>query len=738
MKLLKSALLGTCMGTMAVWPVAAQWQVPLNSVPVGTGAGTGFNSAGPGTNGQFFVGVTGGLPSWVTMSQDCTTSNAGVMTCLKSNNVAFGQWATAAISPIRAGDIGYWNGSIWTTLGGNNSGTGVFTENASGVPGWTALSNATTPHSSPGGRLVLQMSAGIGGGIPTVDVVAAASKVVIIPAGTTTWTVPLDFTSTNAIEAFGAGGGGGGALAAGSTGGGGGGYSKATNQTLTPGAPVTVAVAAGGTAGAASGGSGGSAGDTYLCNTLVTNCASIAGTAVKVGSHGGAGGVPPGGSSAAGGSTTGAVGSTTFAGGGSGIGGGTSSGGAGGSAGPSGAGGTGANGSGSTGGAGGTANNGTVAGGAANSAGVQSGTIETETLTGTAVKVGSGAGGSSSGGTAGACASYGGGGGGGANLNGAGQAGCPGALVVTYTPAPTTLNYTPCAGYIQNCAGPYIPIYNGTSTTLLQFTSSVADVTGPALTLTAADNTSGNCYDIYAANNSGIFLGTGPAWSSCTAGSSSRGTGAGTTQLAAANGFLVNAVAITIKNNSTSFSCAANQCTAIGTVHMALNGQVSYQFKAPAMSGGPNAEIGLYNFYNRYQMRMRGQDSTASWTYNLVTARSANASNSNRLTVLDGLGVEQMRFFYNASVTGPAAWAGTPELTLNQACATGISGGAGQGALVSQPAGNSNGDGGVGPTWYTANNLLGETFMQACDGQVNASITIFGLDFGQYMIEYSN
>lgn len=38
----------------------------------------------------------------------------------------------------RAGDIPNWSGAVWQNLAGNNSGTGVLTENASGVPAWIA------------------------------------------------------------------------------------------------------------------------------------------------------------------------------------------------------------------------------------------------------------------------------------------------------------------------------------------------------------------------------------------------------------------------------------------------------------------------------------------------------------------------------------------------------------------------------------------------------------------------
>lgn len=54
-----------------------------------------------------------------------------------------GAWGCAASSPTRAGDIIYWNGSTWATLAGNNSGTNVLTENASGVPSWAAPGTGT-------------------------------------------------------------------------------------------------------------------------------------------------------------------------------------------------------------------------------------------------------------------------------------------------------------------------------------------------------------------------------------------------------------------------------------------------------------------------------------------------------------------------------------------------------------------------------------------------------------------
>ena len=136
----------------------------LNGIVYGNGTSPlGVTAAG--TNGQLLLGVTASPPQMASMSQDCAITNAGVITCTKTNNVAFGPFATQAVpctiaqgctgqitqqaalnaimcTPTRAGDHAYWNGSNWVCFAGNNSGTQVFSENSSGVPAW--VSNSMT------------------------------------------------------------------------------------------------------------------------------------------------------------------------------------------------------------------------------------------------------------------------------------------------------------------------------------------------------------------------------------------------------------------------------------------------------------------------------------------------------------------------------------------------------------------------------------------------------------------
>lgn len=103
-----------------------------NGVLYGGGAGVCPSATAPGTNGQLFLGVSAGPPQWGTMSQDCTITNAGVITCTKTNNVAFGALATTTpgtgVVTAAAANLSA-NGGLTTTIasGSTAMGTGAIT-----------------------------------------------------------------------------------------------------------------------------------------------------------------------------------------------------------------------------------------------------------------------------------------------------------------------------------------------------------------------------------------------------------------------------------------------------------------------------------------------------------------------------------------------------------------------------------------------------------------------------------
>lgn len=57
-------------------------------------------------------------------------------------------------TPTRAGDVMYFNGTTWVALAGNNSGTKILQEDASGIPSWASAGTTTITEAQ--GRLTLQ------------------------------------------------------------------------------------------------------------------------------------------------------------------------------------------------------------------------------------------------------------------------------------------------------------------------------------------------------------------------------------------------------------------------------------------------------------------------------------------------------------------------------------------------------------------------------------------------------
>lgn len=193
----------------------------------------------------------------------------------------------------------------------------------------------------------------------------------------------------------------------------------------------------------------------------------------------------------------------------------------------------------------------------------------------------------------------------------------------------TSIFYTPYVGNL-------VPIYNGSSFNPTVFSEL-------QLTLVAAHAAS-NIYDVFVFNNSGVpTVVTGPSWSagtggSITPGSSVRGTGAGGTSLSRINGLNTNAVQITGRNGSTTFTINANLATYVGTIFMdTTNGQVTCH-----RSVGQSRKWGIWNAFNRATITLSVTDPTANWNNVSASIRQSNGGATNTLTVLQGLTEEIM------------------------------------------------------------------------------------------------
>lgn len=208
-------------------------------------------------------------------------------------------------------------------------------------------------------------------------------------------------------------------------------------------------------------------------------------------------------------------------------------------------------------------------------------------------------------------------------------------VMVSDQTAKTIVYYAPYIGNI-------VPLYDGSrflSTTFTQLT----------LTLNTSDNLSATVYDIFVYSVAGVVsIGTGPAWTSTTA----RGTGAATTELQQTNGLWVNKNAIVLRNNGVaSSSISISQATYVGTIYCTANGQTGVAYQPAAANNGTNNILGLYNAYNRLGVKAICRDNTNSWTYTSATLRAANASNSNRISFVDGLQQSHVRVTYNSGMS---------------------------------------------------------------------------------------
>lgn len=209
--------------------------------------------------------------------------------------------------------------------------------------------------------------------------------------------------------------------------------------------------------------------------------------------------------------------------------------------------------------------------------------------------------------------------------------------LTTATPVMTADVTNTATVYYDTYIGNQVPIYGGSVWSYFTVTADEISLGLDSNTGHTNYHASGNLYDIFVANNSGITLCTGPAWSTTTA----RGTGASTTQLARLSGVLTNAVSMTCRFGNVSgntFTCGVNQCTYLGTMLATANGQTGMQFAPSGASGGPNTVLALWNAYNRVKIESNEQDSAANWNASSnATWVQVDNSTSNKIRYVDGL-----------------------------------------------------------------------------------------------------
>lgn len=194
-------------------------------------------------------------------------------------------------------------------------------------------------------------------------------------------------------------------------------------------------------------------------------------------------------------------------------------------------------------------------------------------------------------------------------------------VMVSSQSAKTVVYYTPHVGTL-------IPIWDGYAFSLRSFAELSNDLTADS-TGKAGPAAAGNSknYDLFVWSDSDgtMRLTRGPDWTSDTA----RGTGAGTTELERVQGLWRNKVAIT--NGP-----AAGYGTYVGTIRTNGSAQANWIPGAIA-TGGTAAVLGVWNAFNRVEVRGLVGDDTNTWSYATATIRPANNSATMRVSFVVGL-----------------------------------------------------------------------------------------------------
>lgn len=178
-------------------------------------------------------------------------------------------------------------------------------------------------------------------------------------------------------------------------------------------------------------------------------------------------------------------------------------------------------------------------------------------------------------------------------------------------------------------------------------------------TKSPAASVANSIYDMFAWNDAGTIRCTrGPPWVSDT----SRGTGAGTSELTRVAGTYINANNIT--NGPT-----ANRGTYVGSIRTNASNQVMF-VPGGTGAGGVLATIGIWNMYNRVAVTAQVNDNSAAYSYTTAAWRAANNSNNNRCNFLVGIQEDFWDGFYTSDIGVVPSAANLIGITVDSATAT--------------------------------------------------------------------
>lgn len=204
-----------------------------------------------------------------------------------------------------------------------------------------------------------------------------------------------------------------------------------------------------------------------------------------------------------------------------------------------------------------------------------------------------------------------------------------GRLTLTSATPVLSADTTSSAVYYTPYTGNLIPIYSGSAMIPTSFSEL-------SLSLVAS-HVASTIYDIFVFSNAGVLtLVTGPAWTTSTAGAGARGTGGSTTQLARVQGIWTNAVSMSARNGSSTYTVGANLGTYVGSIFIDAGGAAT----TCHVAYGQSRKYGLWNAYNRVPIIVKAGDTTAGWTIGGGGGgayRALNNGTSNSITIFSGM-----------------------------------------------------------------------------------------------------